>query len=66
VLREARKAKPIAGARSRRAYFERESPPTLVIDEIETLWQRIAEHDDWSAFERKVAEIHELGRGHGR
>ncbi len=41
--------------------FRRERPPTLVIDEIESVWQRIAEHDDWSGFEQKIADLRELG-----
>lgn len=41
--------------------FARTSPPTLVIDEIEAIWQRIDESDDWSAFEAKVADIRLLG-----
>jgi serine/tyrosine/threonine adenylyltransferase len=41
--------------------FARSEPPTLVIDEIEALWRNIAERDDWSELERKVAEIRALG-----
>ena len=37
--------------------FERERPCTLLIDEIESIWSAIAERDDWSPFEAKVAEI---------
>jgi hypothetical protein len=29
----------------------------LVIDEVEALWAAIAEHDDWSLFEGKLAAI---------
>ena len=45
--------------------FARERPVTLVIDVIESLWQRIAEHDDWSAFDKQIAEIRELGEAYG-
>jgi uncharacterized protein YdiU (UPF0061 family) len=41
--------------------FARAEPPTLVIDEIETLWRAIDERDDWSLFEQKIREIRELG-----
>lgn len=44
-----------------RAYFDREAPCTLLIDEIEAIWARIAEHDDWSAFEGKVRDIRAMG-----
>ena len=45
-------------------YFQRERPVTLLIDEIETLWARIAEADDWSAFEAKLRDIAELREAH--
>lgn len=41
--------------------FQRAGPPSLVIDEIESVWQRIAEHDDWSGFEQKIADVRALG-----
>ena len=42
-------------------YFRRESPVTLLIDEIETIWSAIADRDDWSLFEAKIEAIRELG-----
>jgi serine/tyrosine/threonine adenylyltransferase len=41
--------------------FARDQPPTLVIDEIESLWRAIDERDDWSQFEQKIRDIRELG-----
>jgi uncharacterized protein YdiU (UPF0061 family) len=41
--------------------FARARPPTLVIDEIESLWQAIDEREDWSPFEQKIRDIRELG-----
>lgn len=38
-------------------YFERLRPVTLLIDDVEGLWAPIAERDDWSLFEAKLAEI---------
>ncbi len=38
-------------------YFERSVPCGLLIEELEAIWQPIAENDDWSLFERKIAEI---------
>jgi uncharacterized protein YdiU (UPF0061 family) len=38
-------------------YFQQARPETLLIDEIEAIWARIAEADDWSAFEEKIARI---------
>ena len=36
-------------------YFARAEPEELLYDEIEAIWAPIAEHDDWSAFEAKIA-----------
>jgi uncharacterized protein YdiU (UPF0061 family) len=38
-------------------WFARPEPEELLYDEIEALWARIAEADDWSAFEAKLAAI---------
>jgi uncharacterized protein YdiU (UPF0061 family) len=39
------------------AYFTRPEPEELLIDEIETLWAAIAEHDDWAPLNAKLARI---------
>lgn len=39
------------------AYFANSEPCTLLIEEIESLWDAIARHDDWSVFERKLEQI---------
>jgi len=36
------------------------TPHTLLIDDVEALWAPIAESDDWSLFEAKLAEIADL------
>ena len=43
--------------RLKNAYFEREAPESLLIDEIEALWAKIADDDDWSGFETKLSQI---------
>lgn len=57
-------------ARARQAlateYFRRSRPCDLLIDEIESIWDLIAIHDDWSAFEAKIADIRNMGAIHGR
>ncbi len=35
--------------------------PSLLVDEVERIWSAIAEHDDWSAFTTRIAEIRRLG-----
>jgi uncharacterized protein YdiU (UPF0061 family) len=42
------------------SYFERTAPCTLLIDELENIWAPIADHDDWSLFEKKLIEIREF------
>ncbi len=51
---------PVAGHALNDAYFQRERPVSLLIDEIEALWAPIAEHDDWSVFARKLSDIEAL------
>lgn len=46
-------------------WFARPEPEELLIDEIEALWARIAEADDWSAFEAKLAAIEIARRAWG-
>ncbi|MER2536730.1 MAG: protein adenylyltransferase SelO [Rhizobiaceae bacterium] len=52
---------PAAGARLDHPYFAREKPCTMLIEDVEALWEPIAEADDWSAFERKIVDIREMG-----
>lgn len=51
---------PVSPERLSESYFQRAHAPSLVIDEIEALWAPIAEHDDWSAFDAKMAQIEEI------
>ncbi len=37
--------------------LRRATPCSMLIDEVESIWARIARQDDWSALEAKVAEI---------
>ncbi len=39
------------------AYFAAADPEELLYDQIEALWEPIAERDDWSAFEAKLVAI---------
>lgn len=47
-------------------WFDGPGPVLLAWREVEELWAPIAERDDWSAFERKVADIRAMGRALGR
>jgi hypothetical protein len=51
------KLPPRPGVGREHAYFQRGRPCTMLIDEVEAIWAPIAERDDWSAFEAKLADI---------
>jgi uncharacterized protein YdiU (UPF0061 family) len=46
-------------------YFSRAKPSTMLIDEVEALWEPIAASDDWSMFEAKIAAVREMGEALG-
>jgi hypothetical protein len=50
---------------SQHRYFTRATPATLLIDEVEAIWAPIAEDDDWSKFNAKLADIAELAEATG-
>lgn len=41
-------------------YFRGREPVSLLIDEIEAIWKPIAESDDWSLFNQKLADLETL------
>ena len=41
-------------------YFQRPTPHTMLIDEVEALWTPIAERDDWTLFETKLEQLREM------
>ena len=41
-------------------YWEGE-PESMLIDEVESIWAAIAEHDDWSLLEAKVERVRRMG-----
>ncbi|WP_380877552.1 UPF0061 protein [Sphingomonas sp. DBB INV C78] len=42
-------------------YWSDRDPCSMHIEEVEAIWSRIAEDDDWSALEAKVAAIRRMG-----
>ena len=46
-------------------YFQRRAPCGMLIDEVEAIWTPIAETDDWSALNHKLAEIAEMREAYG-
>jgi uncharacterized protein YdiU (UPF0061 family) len=47
------------------AYFSRERPCTMLIQDVEALWAPIADADDWSAFRMKLDGIAEMAEAYG-
>jgi serine/tyrosine/threonine adenylyltransferase len=43
------------------AYWTNAAPCSMRIDEVEAIWQRIADHDDWSMLNDKVTAIRQMG-----
>lgn len=41
-------------------YFQKSAPCSLLIGEIEAIWDHIARNDDWSYFESKLQDINEM------
>ncbi len=56
---------PRAPARLRHAYFQREKPCTMLIDEVEAIWAPIAAHDDWSLLQAKIRDIRAMAEAYG-
>ncbi|WP_281407187.1 protein adenylyltransferase SelO, partial [Methylobacterium sp. WL9] len=56
---------PAADARLDHPYFSGQAPCTMLIDEVEAIWEPIAERDDWAAFETKLAAIESMAEAHG-
>lgn len=52
--------RPAADANLDHPYFARETPRTMLIDEMEAIWAPIAERDDWAAFYAALEEIEEM------
>ena len=46
-------------------YFRDPHPCSMLIDEVEAIWDPIAKEDDWSPFEAKVAAIRRMGAALG-
>ena len=45
--------------------FKRPDPEELLYEEIEAIWARIAEADDWSSFDEKIHRIRTAGAAYG-
>ncbi|MCG7391499.1 YdiU family protein [Microvirga sp. ACRRW] len=48
---------PLPGVNLEHPYFASPAPCTMLIDEVEAIWEPIASRDDWSAFNSKLKDI---------
>ncbi len=51
---------PHRAAKLDHEYFHKEAPCTLLIEELERIWDAIASGDDWTPLERKLGEIAQM------
>jgi len=56
---------PASTATPGHVYFQNAHPCTMLIDEVEHIWEAIAEHDDWSRLENKLKAIEDLRAAYG-
>jgi uncharacterized protein YdiU (UPF0061 family) len=54
---------PVPGARDH-PYWSDPAPCSMHIDEVEAIWAAIAERDDWSLLDAKVAAVRRMGEAH--
>lgn len=47
------------------AYFARSVPRTMLVDEVEVIWNAISERDDWSVLEDTLQEIAQMADAYG-
>jgi len=55
---------PAPGVTLDHPYWQRQTPRTMLIDEVEALWAPIAEHNDWSHFHAVLSQIDEMRRAY--
>jgi uncharacterized protein YdiU (UPF0061 family) len=51
-------------ARPDHPYFQSGEPCSMLIEEVERIWSPIAESDDWSAFQAKLASIAQMAEAY--
>lgn len=45
-------------------YWHRGTPETMLIEDVEAVWEPVATKDDWQPFEAKIAAIRAMGAAH--
>lgn len=46
-------------------YWSDAAPQSMLIEEVEAIWDAIAEHDDWAPLHAKIAALRRMGEAHG-
>ncbi|MBX9886141.1 MAG: YdiU family protein [Novosphingobium sp.] len=46
-------------------YWDDPAPQSLLLEEVEAIWAPIAQSDDWSLLEAKIAALRRMGEAHG-
>lgn len=46
-------------------YWSDEAPQSMLIEEVEAIWSAIADNDDWTPLQAKIAAIRRMGAAHG-
>jgi uncharacterized protein YdiU (UPF0061 family) len=55
-----------AAERLKDPYFARPRPCSMLIEEVEFIWETIAESDEWTRFEKKIEDIRRVRHLYGR
>jgi hypothetical protein len=53
---------PVKG--DRHDYWAKGAICSMLINEVEDIWQAISQKDDWQMLERKILDIREMGQAH--
>lgn len=56
---------PVEASRLEHDYFKGRKPCTMLIGEVEAIWDKIAKEDEWAFFEAKLAAIDETRQAYG-
>lgn len=56
---------PYAATGSSHPYWSDAAPQSMLIDEVEAIWEPVAQSDDWALLNAKVAAIRQMGEAHG-
>jgi hypothetical protein len=46
-------------------FWDRDAPQSMLIEEVEAIWNQIDNYDDWSSLETKLKHLNELGAALG-